>query len=408
MASKNLTVFLVAVLAIAALAIQFASAGQITAIEVDGTTVDSSTRIAVFAGQSIPVRITYNASENAQNVRVKAWISGDRGLTVSTDRFDVIAGNVYSRAFSLRVPSNVDPDEQMTLNVKVESQEGTLAETSARLTVQRESYVVEVLSVAMETRAKAGDVVTADVVLKNRGRHFAEDTFVVARIPELGVETRAYFEDLAPVDQGGNVVDKQDSVERRLFLRIPSTASAGLYTVEFEAFNADTATKIERRLLISGVEEDTQVIPSVTSKTFEVGRTGVYTLTLVNRGNTLRVYELALEQQPADLSVDLSDSVVVVPAGSSRTVRVETTSQKAGTYNFAISVRSDGKLLQTRTMTANVASPQTQTAKGISTDNTTILLTVILAIVFVVLLIVLIVLLTRKPEKSEEYGESYY
>ena len=33
---------------------------------------------------------------------------------------------------------------------------------------------------------------------------------------------------------------------------------------------------------------------------------------------------------------------------------------------------------------------------------------IILAIIFVVLLIVLIVLLTRKPEKAEEFEESYY
>jgi preprotein translocase subunit SecG len=35
-------------------------------------------------------------------------------------------------------------------------------------------------------------------------------------------------------------------------------------------------------------------------------------------------------------------------------------------------------------------------------------LTLVLAIIFVVLLVVLIVLLTRKPEKVEEFEESYY
>jgi preprotein translocase subunit SecG len=37
-----------------------------------------------------------------------------------------------------------------------------------------------------------------------------------------------------------------------------------------------------------------------------------------------------------------------------------------------------------------------------------VILTVILVIIFVVLLIVLIVLLTRKPDREDELGESYY
>jgi preprotein translocase subunit SecG len=40
--------------------------------------------------------------------------------------------------------------------------------------------------------------------------------------------------------------------------------------------------------------------------------------------------------------------------------------------------------------------------------NPIVVLTVVLAIIFLVLLVVLIVLIGRKPQKSEEYGESYY
>jgi preprotein translocase subunit SecG len=43
-----------------------------------------------------------------------------------------------------------------------------------------------------------------------------------------------------------------------------------------------------------------------------------------------------------------------------------------------------------------------------SMSDPVVVLTVILAIVFVVLLIVLIVLIGKKPEKSEDFGESYY
>jgi len=102
----------------------------------------------------------------------------------------------------------------------------------------------------------------------------------------------------------------------------------------------------------------------------------------------------------ADLSVSLSQNVVAVPAGSSRTVDVTATGSSTGTYNYKVNVFSlNGELLYVVSLTKNVDS---------GASSPIVALTVILAIVFVVLLVVLIVLMGKKPEKSEEFGESYY
>jgi preprotein translocase subunit SecG len=45
---------------------------------------------------------------------------------------------------------------------------------------------------------------------------------------------------------------------------------------------------------------------------------------------------------------------------------------------------------------------------GETETSPVVILTVILAVIFIVLLIVLIVLIGKKPEKSGEFGESYY
>ncbi|MDO8459997.1 MAG: hypothetical protein Q7S74_02720 [Nanoarchaeota archaeon] len=409
MASKNFFVFLVTALVLAALAVQIVSAstfGTIMSVEVDGVTVGTTTHLATFAGQSVPVQVVFNATADAQDVRVKAWISGDQGLAVSSDRFDVIAGNMYSKRFLVRMPTNIDPSEQLTLTIRLESENaGTADQIEIPLTVERESYLVEILDVTMDSKIGAGDTLPIDVVLKNRGRHFADDTFVKVQIPELGLETKAYFSDLSPVDQGGNVVDKQDAAERRLLLRIPSDAPAGLYTVEFEAFNADSSTNFEKKLLVTGAEAETMVVAPSTSKTFTTDKSGSYSITLVNKGNTVRVYELSVDA-PSDLSVDISEPVVVIPAGSSRSIKIDASSTKAGKYTFTVNANSDSKTLQSTSYTANVVESSGKTT--VITSNTTVLLTVILAIVFIVLLVVLIVLLTRKPQKSEEFGESYY
>lgn len=420
MTQKNLLVLLVTALALV-LTVQSVSAfGSITSVEVNGLEAlneDGSTNainFANFAGDRLPVLVRFDAADNTEDVRIVAWISGERSDAVESSRFDTISGSTYTRVVYLDIPFDLNDDLHTSrkLEIVVESEEDGMADSKTiDLTVQRESYLVEVLAVDMQPEVKAGESLVIDVVLKNRGSHFAEDTFLRIRIPELGLETQTYFGDLAPRDQGGSVADKEDAVERRTYLRIPSDAPVGMYTVIVEAFNDDSFTTVEKRVLIAGAEEDTLVVPSSTSKTFSVDDEGIYKLTIVNRGSVIRVFDIVVDASTG-LNVDISDSVVVVPAGSSRTVEFVVSSNSRDDYTFTAVVHSDGGLIVAdETFSAHITDADgtgAGTDGGISKDNTAILLTVILAIVFVVLLIVLIVLLTRKPVKSEEFGESYY
>jgi len=402
METKKLLVSFVAVLALAIMSVASVSAfGYITSVEVNGVEALNGAEIADFAGQTLPVRVVFQADRDASDVRIKAWISGEKEYAVSTDRFDVIADRTYSRLLSVQLPSKIDPSEDLKLVVLIESKNDGVADTAeVNLTVQRESYNVEVLDVAMNSEVKAGSNLVLDVVLKNRGRKLAEDTFVKARIPALGIETKAYFGDLSALDQANP--DKEDAVQRRMFLSIPSNAPAGVYTVEIEAYNGDASSLATKKVAITGdAGETSQVVSSTNSRTFAAGERAGYSLTLVNTGNSIRVYELVPET-PSDLTLNLGDSVVAIPAGESRTVNFDVVAAKQGRYAFAMNVYTDKELVKRYNFIATVEGSAGKFA------NTTVLLTVVLAIIFVVLLVVLIVLLTRKPEKSEEFGESYY
>jgi len=407
MTSIKNAVYLVAVLLVAVFAIASVSAlGTVDSVQVNGVdvvedSVNLGNDMAVFAGQTIPIRVVFSADENASDVRVKAWISGSREYTAASERFDVIEGRVYSRLLSLQAPTNIDPSEDITLYIDVESKNGGLIHPAEiTLTAQRESYVVDFLSIDMDSQVKAGSTVSADIVLKNMGRHEAEDTFVRATIPALGVVKSAYFSDLSPVDQTDP--DKEDAAERIMSIKIPSQAPAGIYVVEFEAFNADSSTTVTKKVAVVGASEDTTVVSSAQSKTFAAGSKATYSVTLVNSGSNVRVYELVVDA-PTSLKVSADESVVAIPAGSSKTVNVEVSASKAGKYPFSVSVSSDGELVKTQDFVANVEG-----SSGVSGSDTTVILTIVLAVIFVVLLVVLIVLLTRKPEKKEEFGESYY
>lgn len=412
MKNKNILVLLVSILAIviASQGVRADRFGNIAHVEVNGISADSGTiDFAAFAGQRVPVLVQFNATDDAQDVKLVAWISGDRRNSVESERFDVLANRTYTQVVYLTMPENLDElHEPRSLEISVESED--LGQTDSRsidLTVQRESYVIELLSVNMPTEVKAGESLFMDIVLKNRGSHFAEDNFLTVTIPELQLVAKSYFGDLSPVDQGGNLPEKEDAVERRAFLRVPSNVPSGLYTVKFEAFNGDSVASTEKKVFINGIEKESRVFPSITSKTLAISEEGEYSLTLINKGNNIQIYNLVVNA-PKGLEVEVSDPVAVVPAGTSKKVTVVAKSDTEGEYQFSVKVLAeDGSLVSENNFKANVEG-KAKTTTGITTTNATVLLTVILAIVFVVLLVVLIVLLTRKPEKSEEFGESYY
>ena len=403
--SKRILVSFVAVLALAVMAI----AGVSAATNLNGTgivgngvvevnNVDGSNLVGIFAGETFPVRIEFKASQDDNDVRVKAEISGESSNSVVTERFDVLGGSTYSRVLTLRAPFDIKPNEIMHLEISIESRNGgTIGSATVDLKVQRDSYLVEVLDVDMPTEVSSGDMITLDVVLKNRGSQEATDSFVRATIPALGITDKGYFGDLSAVDN--STTDKSDANERRLFLKIPANTPAGIYEVEIQAYNDDSVTTITRKFAVSGVLSTTEVVSSVHSQSVAVGKEAEYSITLVNSGDTVRVYEFVVEGDSA-LRVDLSDPVVAVPAGTSKTVKIGASANKAGTYNFAVNLYSGSDLVKKESFATTV--------EGTNLASATVLLTVILAIIFVVLLVVLIVLLTRKPVKAEEFGESYY
>jgi len=391
-------VFLVVALAVAFISLSSVSAfASITGVEVNGVDALTNGRdVAVFAGEVLPIRVFFDGTDYSEDARVKVWISGNRDYTFSSQRFDV------------QVPSDIDPSEPLMLEVSVESRNGGVADTvEIDLAAQRESYLVQALDVNMPTQVTAGEMLSADVVLKNRGRQFAEDTFVTVRIPALGVSNRVYFGDLSDIDQplrdgSDDRLDKEDAAQRRVTLNIPANAPSGVYNVEFEVYNADYGETVTKRIAIVGASENSMVVLSSTSKTFAVGETASYTITLVNTGNKVRVYELEVIPSTG-LKANVDESVVAVPAGSSKTVKVDVTATEAGKKTITVNVNSNGELVESKSLIANVEG-----RSGITGTNATVVLTVVLAIIFVVLLVVLIVLLTRKPEKKEEFGESYY
>ncbi len=399
----NFLVSLIAFLAVFALAATMVSAANTLDIEVNEVKVNGISvvdfDVAAEAGEVVPVTLQFTADENATEVQISAWINRDSKNRVEINFRDLIAGKEYIARLSLRLPSDIDPEEDRELTLRIESDDGNWEETYT-LGMQRIPFNAELIFVEMDSQVTAGSTLPVEIVVKNDGRHELEDLVVEVSIPELGVSKRAFFGDLVPVDEeDDDDNDEQDSVLGRLSVKIPSNAKSGTYDVRIKASNENTESSVKKQITVVGSELEASVIIPVSTKELAKGESADYEVVIVNSGSNIAVFEL-VPASTEDLIVSVATPVVTVQAGSSQTVKINAKALKEGTYSFAVDVNSENALVRKVNFTAKVSS------KPLASN--VVVLTIVLAIILVVLLIVLIVLLTRKPARSEELEESYY
>src|SRR3989339_66143 len=314
--------------------------------------------ISVIAGEALSVKINFEALEDASDVRVKIELQGEKqDVEVRSAVFDIEDGSKYSKTLTLKVPYELrdSVSEDMTLNIKVWNGDFETELNEITIRVQRPSYNVDVMSI-----------------------------------------------DVSHTDEVHGLCDDYRDVEvttGTFYLSIPFDAKTGIYTLEVEAKNADLTMNEVTQILIENDFSAGNVITTSLSKNVAVNEDAEYSLIIVNPTDKVVVYRVVAESS-ADISTSVSESVVAVPAGSSRTVTVVANADESGEYNFDVNVFAGEKLVNTAAFSLN--------AEGTNLGNPIVIATVILAIIFVVLLVVLLVLIGKKPEKSEEFGESYY
>ena len=352
-------------------------------VEVNG--IDALTDVvSVVAGDTITVRIFFTADnstvgESASDVRIKAVLEGEKqDVEARTSFFDVEGGKRYVKTLSLKVPFDLrdEVSDDLPLDIKIWNSDLSTEIDDIVLRVQRPSYDIDIAAVNTDRTVKAGEIFPVEIVLQNRGYNNLEDLSVNVRIPALGVEKTAFFGDLVNIEDEDTDEDDTDTVSGKLYLTVPYDADAGTYTLEVRASNEDSVSSVVKEITVENE------FPSAAIQTKEG-------LLLVNPTNSLVAYRILT---PDD------DSIVTIPAGLSKTVEITPTSEE-----YEVTVLTMSGMIVDRF--SFKASEQPEQA---AVNNTVVAFTVILALVFLVLLIVLIVLITRKPQKTEELGESYY
>ncbi|MFH1325572.1 MAG: hypothetical protein ABIH49_02265 [archaeon] len=382
MKTKNLFGFFLAVASVLLLAANVSASFSNVQVTVDNVDVLDSP--SIVAGELVTFKVYFTSTSDATDVKARVEIEGKKtDVTETTSVFDVEGGHRYVKVLTLRVPYELydEVSEDADLNVKIWGGESTTYENSFAVRVQRPSYNADLMSVSVGQTVNAGEIFPVDVVLKNTGYNKLDDLYVTVKIPELEIKKTAYFGDLVSLEND----DNDDTISGRILLQTPFSTKPGVYTLEVEVKNNDMTMNVVKQISI-----ENHFISNVVVSGNE--------LMIVNPTNKLMVLRLVADA-PQGVSVVLSDEVVAVPAGSSRTVIVDSNSL-GGTKSYSINLFTmDGELVDSVTLS---------TSQSASAGNAVAVLTVILTIVFLVLLVVLVVLLRKKPEKSSELGESYY
>ncbi len=370
--------------------------------EFNGVVLTHSTDVVANVDETVPLRVTFNALEDADDVRINVRMEGFRhDVFESSERFNILAGKTYTRLLHLDLPDFIrDRTKDVTLYVEVVSAVDR-TEHTYKITLQRHSYDLSVLTVDYSSHVSAGEVVPVSVVVKNTGFTRLDDIYVVAMIPELGISSRGYAGDLVAVEDYIGYHDEKDAVNKVVYLRIPDNARAGVYdlVVNVHDFRRDSMTETVRPISVEKVET-LRVVQTMKSKEIEAGRTAEYEFVVINTGSNTEVFDIGVVST-GNMQIS-APSVVVVGPGQSQTVSVSATAPsdaKEGTRTFTISVNGEHM-----TFTAHVTEDDVLT----TVSPPIVALTVVLVIIFVVLLAVLIILLSRKESRTEEVETSYY
>ncbi len=436
---KAINVLFVVLLLLGTSAVKSATSTEysLNQIDVDGTTVfdadDSTENSVVFVERGttsvIEVWITGENSisvndNEVDDVKVKAWIGGHEfgDIEDTSSIFTVQEGITYKKVLRLDIPSdfNVNENDDTTLNVEVFDSDNNRRE-SFPVRIQEQRHSLNIIDVILNPGLSidAGKVLFGTVRAENLGEKTERDIKVVMSIPELGLSTRTFIDELVNEVDAENE-DEDDRVSAssdELFLKIPENTKEGTYTLKVQVIYNRGHTTEERTyaLNVNGITpvttQETVVSIDSTSQSVEAGKGAVFKLTVTNMGSKAATFtaDAAGVSSWGSSRVDPS-SITVLPDQTGEMFVFVSANENAdsGEKAVTLTVKSGDSVVKQIPVTVKVS----ETGSSADTFGS---LRKGLEVGFIVLLIVLVILglilAARKlgsKEDEEEGKKTYY
>jgi len=405
-------------------------------IEIDGiefATCDpnvNALQVYVERGQVLPIDVSLRGVGNAYDVRVRAYIGGYEYGTIQdeTEIFQMKNNVARTAHLALNVPEDIFVGSGVDGNkftLFLEMFDGDKSERCAyNLNIEEPRHFVTTYDVILNppSNVKAGQPLFASVRVENLGDNVEESIKVTVSIPELGISTSEYVDELITeqdLDQERFIFSKRDSASTNdLMLIIPEDAKEGDYQVKttVEYNRGHTKEEAVKTIHIKGVTKAPVVmgpvaVVSVDSavQTAEMGKGAVYKVSVANLGSEAKIFMVETMGTSAWATSRVDPQLQTVAGEKTADFNVYVSPNEgatAGAHSFSVLVKdSEGKLVAEKALSVNVnAVAEKDTLRNV------------LEVAFVVLLIILVVVglivLVRKlgsdePEEAVE-GKTYY
>lgn len=436
---KN-TIKAMLVLMLALVSVTFVSAASfsIDRVDVNGITATGNlNNVELHRGQVVPITVWLSGNADVNDVRVKAYLSGYEydEVEVVSDIFRVAENGAYIKHLTLRLPNDMSSSKLYDLHVVATSSNEEVRE-SFKVSVEEDRHLLNVYDVIMNpfNNVQAGQPLFVTVRVENMGAHVEDSIKATVSIPELGVQTSEFVDQLVigtddQYDETFYVTKRDATTTNELMLNIPEDAKEGDYQVHVTLnYNRGHGALAQAEqigdekvytLHVQGakaqvVVNNVNALVNVDSSNQRAtaGQGAVYKVSVANLGREAQAFTVeALGVSNWGISrVDPQSVIVGADKTGEAFVYVSPSeSTQAGLKTFTVLVKDQaGNVVAQKALTLDVAGAAVTTVSDFGT------LKQVLQVAFVVLLAILIILgivlvakrLGGRDESAE--GQTYY
>lgn len=399
---------------------------SIDKVEVESDVVAENENNFVVIGEGkneLDVRVRLTSLEDVEDAHIDAVLFFENGDVVAdaTTTFDI--GEDQNAVKELELPL-VGEFEQNSfkLRVKIVDAEGDSEEKTYGLKISQQEFPFVISSIALEPEnsAEAGKSLLVKLNVKNSGVVPLEGINAKVSIPELGVSSTKFIDQLK---NSGRLSE----ISEEFVLKISDNVPTGTYAVRAEIssqFDGESEVKELPVFVLGKDEQSVQLVndklvvnvPIVKQDIYNDGREVIYQMTLTNEGPDANTYTLLLDGANwADLRLSESNTFIIRPK-EPKTINIYTSTKIStrGEHEFLATIKSSDKILAQIPLKGNVVD----VAKGILTANLKEALAIILIGAVVVFFVLALFFGLKKylGEDSQELSketteldqESYY
>lgn len=368
--------------------------------------------ISAERGSTLEVKVELSTINPHDDVKVSTWIGGYEFGDVSdkTAPFDMEKDVRYVKTLHIDIPEDIDVEngDKFTLHVEASGkdvdQTGQAIEFTLKIDkIRHKLNIMDVIFYPSNT-VEPGRALRSVVRVENLGQQKEDDVLVRVSIPDLGISTRTYIDELVSKEDNSNDNEETSASSRDLVLTIPQDAKPGEYDVEVNVEYSrghETATK-RSTILVQNVGSVTpsvvtptggeapQAIISIDTTTQDVaqGSEALYKVMVANLGKDRVLYTVAVEGEGAWGTSRVSPSFISVDSNQAGEAFVYVKANEnapIGQQSFRVNVLSNGKTVKTLDLKANVVAKATEFSNlGLLKNG--------LEISFVILVVILIIL----------------